>query len=154
MRRQNVERRRQRSRCCWTLVWYAILYHNIMMRYALDWKGMVWCGIFGPSAAGPYGQEYGTVWQSMLWYVVVMVWHGRVLLDPDPDPPQDSSPQSHTDSSRCSTNPFPKHILTSYVHHKSPGHWAGLLLGKFGDSCPKHFPAKFDQIFILATSLI
>ena len=113
--------------------WYGMPYFTIMLWWGMLGIGKAWYGVvyLGPVlAAGPYGQEYGTVWQSMLWYVVVMVWHGRVLLDPDPDPPQDSSPQSHTDSSGCSTNPFPKRILTSYVHHKSPGHWAGLLLGK------------------------
>ena len=113
--------------------WYGMPYFTIILWWGMLWIGKAWYGVvyLGPVlAAGPYGQEYGTVWQSMLWYDVVMVWRGRVLLDPDPDPPQDSSPQSHTDSSRCSTNPFPKRILTSYVHHKSPGHWAGLLLGK------------------------
>ena len=101
MRRQNVERRRQRSRCCWTLVLYAILYHNIMMRYALDWKGMVWCGIFGPSAAGPYGQEYGTVCCGMMWLwygVAECCWtltptHPKTLL-PNPTPTRAAAPQT------------------------------------------------------------
>ena len=143
--------------------WYGMPYFTIMLWWGMLGIGKAWYGVvyLGPVLLDPMGKSmvlYGKVCCGMLWLWYGMAeccWtltptHPKTLL-PNPTPTRAAAPQTLFLNVSLLLMCIISHLVIGQAFY-----WESVSRSNagFGDSCPKHFPEKFDQIFILATSLI